>query len=42
MSKLDELNSRIDEIFVLNEVLRSENNMINTEIKSLYDGARGI
>ena len=42
MSKLDELNRQIDEVFVRNEVLRSENNMINTEIKSLYDGARGI
>ena len=42
MSKLDELNRQIDEVFVRNEVLRSENNMINTEIKGLYDGARGI
>lgn len=42
MSKLDELNKQIEEIFVRNKVLRSENNMINTEIKGLYDGARGI
>ena len=42
MSKLDELNKQIAENPVRNEVLRSENNMINTEIKGLYDGARGI
>ena len=42
MSKLHELNKQIDEIFVRNEVLHSENNMINMEIKGLYDGARGI